>query len=200
MVDGTARLSVETIIPRDDGGGSAPDLSLGTPTVAVPVVAVVRSHEQPEYGPRQRHAPAHGLIDRLLLASDVAPVEVDTRLHPRDPMLCSNPGQLESALARFDVVITTRLHGLVLALKVGVPAIAVDPVAGGAKVIRQAEVLGWPAALRVEDADAARLQELLAWCLTPEARRTARRCAVEGARRLQSDADRLVSALTGPQS
>lgn len=32
-------------------------------------------------------------------------------------------------LRRLDVVVTTRLHGLVLALKNGVPALAVDPVA-----------------------------------------------------------------------
>ena len=39
---------------------------------------------------------------------------------------------------------TTRLHGLVLALKNGVPAVAIDTVAGGAKVARQADALGWP--------------------------------------------------------
>lgn len=37
------------------------------------------------------------------------------------------------------------MHGLALALKAGVPALGVDPVAGGGKVSRQAEALGWPA-------------------------------------------------------
>ena len=54
-----------------------------------------------------------------------------------------SPAEVESLIARMDVVVTTRLHGLVLALKNGVPAIAVDTVAGGAKVTRQAEALGW---------------------------------------------------------
>lgn len=36
-----------------------------------------------------------------------------------------------------DLVVTTRLRGLVLALRNGVPALAVDPVVGGAKVAAQ---------------------------------------------------------------
>jgi polysaccharide pyruvyl transferase WcaK-like protein len=46
-----------------------------------------------------------------------------------------------------DVVVTTRLHGLVLALKQGVPVLAVDPVAGGARVATQAAAWGWPVLL-----------------------------------------------------
>jgi polysaccharide pyruvyl transferase WcaK-like protein len=42
-------------------------------------------------------------------------------------------------ISRLDLVITMRMHGLVLALKHGVPALAVDPVAGGAKVTAQAQ-------------------------------------------------------------
>jgi hypothetical protein len=198
VVEGTSRLSADTVIARDKSGSSAPDLSLGTPTVAVPVVAVIRSHEQPEYGDRQHHEAAHLLIDRLLLATDVAAVAIDTRLHPSDPVLCSTPGQLESALARFDAVITTRLHGLVLALKAGVPAVAVDPIAGGAKVMAQAAALRWPAAVPVDDADAAGLAGLLGWCLTPEARRVARQCAAETSSRLAADGARLVAALQTP--
>ena len=65
-------------------------------------------------------------------------------------------------IARVDVVVTTRLHGLVLALKNGVPAVAVDPIRGGAKVCRQAEALGWPHAFAVDAATPAALQEALA--------------------------------------
>jgi polysaccharide pyruvyl transferase WcaK-like protein len=50
-------------------------------------------------------------------------------------------------IARADVVVTTRLHGLVLALKQGVPVLAVDPVAGGARVATQAAAWGWPVLL-----------------------------------------------------
>ena len=44
--------------------------------------------------------------------------------------------EVESLIARMDVVLTTRLHGLVLALKHGVPVVAIDPIAGGAKLRR----------------------------------------------------------------
>lgn len=44
---------------------------------------------------------------------------------------------------RMDAVVTTRLHGMVFALK-NVPALAVDPIRGGAKILRQAEAIGWP--------------------------------------------------------
>jgi Polysaccharide pyruvyl transferase len=50
-------------------------------------------------------------------------------------------------IARADVVVTTRLHGLVLALTQGMPVLAVDPVAGGAKVATQAAAWGWPVLL-----------------------------------------------------
>jgi polysaccharide pyruvyl transferase WcaK-like protein len=43
-----------------------------------------------------------------------------------------------------DVVITSRLHGLVFSLKNGIPVVAIDPVAGGAKITAQAKAVGWP--------------------------------------------------------
>jgi polysaccharide pyruvyl transferase WcaK-like protein len=67
-------------------------------------------------------------------------------------------------------VVTTRLHGLVLALKNGVPAVAVDPVRGGAKICRQAQTLGWPYAYAVDEATPARLEEAFGSCLRPGAR------------------------------
>lgn len=52
--------------------------------------------------------------------------------------------EIESLIARMDIVVTTRLHDMVLALKNGVPAIAVDPIAGGAKITQQARAINWP--------------------------------------------------------
>lgn len=56
---------------------------------------------------------------------------LDTRLAHEDWRRCATPDQFVTVLSRMDVVVTTRLHGLVLALKCGVPVLAVDPVAGG---------------------------------------------------------------------
>ncbi|HET7328437.1 MAG TPA: polysaccharide pyruvyl transferase family protein [Nocardioidaceae bacterium] len=170
VVDGTSALRLDGVLARDAPDIVRPDLSLATAAPGTPVVGVVLTHAQPEYGSNHRLQRAHELIGDALLDLDVAPVPLDTRLHPQDPLLCSTPGQLESALGRCDAVVTTRMHGLVLALKLGVPAVAVDPVAGGGKVIRQARVLDWPAAFGVEDADGARVAEALRWCLSAEGR------------------------------
>ena len=72
---------------------------------------------------------------------------VDTRLAQREWRSPATAAQVEAVIARADVVVTTRLHGLVLALKNGVPALAIDPVADGAKVAAQAAAWGWPVLL-----------------------------------------------------
>ena len=79
-------------------------------------------------------------------------------------------------IARMDVVLTTRLHGLVLALKNGVPALAIDPIAGGAKIKRQAETVGWPIVYTPESLTDETLQQAFDYCLTEEARLKAREC------------------------
>jgi hypothetical protein len=212
VVENTAALSPDLVIARDEvvfgradsstakterNAERSPDLSLGSAAGMAPVVGVVRGHDQPEYGARHRLDDAHRLVDWLLLNADVAPVTMDTRLHPGEAHLCATPGQLESALARFDAVVTTRLHGLVLALKVGIPVLAVDPVLNGGKVTSQAEVLGWPAVIGVESTDEASHRKLLAWCLTPEAHSLAASCAAKGAERLAVSRGRLLDAVHG---
>jgi hypothetical protein len=142
VVDATTRLEPLTVIPRDCDTRTDPDLSLWAPVAERPVVGVIRAHAQPEYGHRQRHDDADAAIDRLLARSDVAPVSLDTRLDPEGPEHCGTADQLMSALGRVDAVITTRLHGLVLALKAGVPVLAIDPILGGAKVTGQAHAPG----------------------------------------------------------
>jgi hypothetical protein len=69
-----------------------------------------------------------------------------------------------------DAVVTTRLHGLALGLKAGVPVLAVDPVAGGGKVTAQGAALGWPVFAAEDTGDPALLGERLAWCLSAEGR------------------------------
>ena len=73
-------------------------------------------------------------------------------------------------------VITTRLHGMVLALKNGVPAIAIDPEDGGFKIRRQAEEIGWPVVHTVDRLDPAAWNASLAFCLTEDARALAVSC------------------------
>lgn len=69
-------------------------------------------------------------------------------------------------LSRLDLVVTDRLHGMVLALRAGLPALAVDPVEGGAKVTAQARACGWPALVSAERLDERVLDQWWEWCAT----------------------------------
>jgi Polysaccharide pyruvyl transferase len=185
-------------LPRDDdaGGARRPDLSLAGRPGATPVVGVILAHPQPEYGARQRHDEADRRVRALVRRAGVAPLPLDTRLDAEDELGCATAERFESLIARTDAVVTTRLHGLVLALRAGVPAVALDPIAGGAKVTRQAAALGWPAAADAERASDAELDELLRWCLGREARTTATRCAARGRAALSGTRDALLALLS----
>ncbi|HEV2770130.1 MAG TPA: polysaccharide pyruvyl transferase family protein [Solirubrobacteraceae bacterium] len=172
-----------------------PDLSLGAPDARVPVVAVVLAHPQPEYGERQRHEAADALVRAVVASADIAPLVVDTRLDAEEALACSTAAQLGSLLARADAALTTRLHGLVLALRAGVPAVALDPIAGGAKVTAQAAALGWPAARTVDGTDAGELSELVAWSLSAEARQQAHAAAARGRAGLAAVREELLEAI-----
>ncbi|MDO0929101.1 polysaccharide pyruvyl transferase family protein [Streptomyces sp. TG1A-8] len=102
----------------------------------------------------------NGCLTGWLAAKDCARLTADTRLATGDWRLCATAEQFLALVSRFDVVVTTRLHGLVLALRTGTPVIAVDPVAGGAKASAQATALGWPALV---DADALSRDTLDHW-------------------------------------
>lgn len=158
------------VLPRD-GDGLHPGLldlaALAPPTEPVPVVGVVLTHGQGEYGPRRRHKEVADRVTGWLAARDCARLELDTRLDARDWRHCATPGQFLSAAARLDVVVTDRLHGLVLGLRVGVPVLAVDPVAGGAKVTAQARACGWPALVPAEQVADDTLERWWSWCLGP---------------------------------
>ncbi|MFC5753194.1 polysaccharide pyruvyl transferase family protein [Actinomadura rugatobispora] len=170
------------VLPRDAPGAEpSRDLSAATPVPSPgpPVVGVVLAPGQGEYG---RWAD-HGRVDRELTewlhARGPARVPLDTRIDPRDWRHPAAPAELEAVLRRLDLVVTTRLHGLVLALRNGVPALAVDPVGGGAKVTAQARAWGWPAIVTLGDReesfhlDRAVLDHWWDWCLSPGAGRRA---------------------------
>jgi hypothetical protein len=196
-VAGTRHVNTDGLIERDGGDRGRPDLALGAPLSSSAVVGVIRSHAQPEYGSLQLLDRADRAIDELLMRSDVAPVNLDTWLHPARAHVCSTPQQVESAIERMDAVVTTRLHGLVLSLRRGVPVLALDAVAGGGKVLAQARALDWPAVVLVDDLSEEVLAARLQWCLSEEARSLARRRAGEAELRLASTRRELLEALVG---
>ncbi|WP_371668743.1 polysaccharide pyruvyl transferase family protein [Streptomyces sp. NBC_00289] len=160
-----------------------------------PVVGVVLTHGQHEHGPQRRHVRVAEEVTSWLAGKDCACLQLDTRLDTRDWRLCATPAQLESVLTRLDLVVTDGLDGLVLALRAGVPALAVDPVAGGANVTAQARACDWPALVPAEQLDGRLLERWWHWCLTTGSV-TARQIAAEFREGVVRDgADRLVEAL-----
>lgn len=178
LVDPDVAARFDLLWERDSDTTCRPDLSLGPEVAEVPAVAVVRAHAQPEYG-HDRLDEVHDRILAVLGDRGCAAIALDTRVDPALSPIAPDvrsSAELASLLRRMDAVVSTRLHGLVLALKHGVPAVAIDPVVGGAKVRRQAQALGWPLVLTADEADEDRLHAALDRCLEPQAREQAAEC------------------------
>jgi Polysaccharide pyruvyl transferase len=184
----------DLLIERQSNRTDRPDISLACRQPTVPVVGICLVHPQKEYGDSGRHPQAGEAIRRLLAAREVAAVPIDTRLDENSTGLRTRR-EVESLIGRMNVLITTRLHGTVLALKNGVPALAIDPISGGGKVKRQADVLGWPVVFTADTLDDAALLRAFDYCLTDEARAKARACAEQGARGVEAIREQFVSAI-----
>ncbi|MFB8771802.1 polysaccharide pyruvyl transferase family protein [Streptomyces broussonetiae] len=195
--DSPAVTGFHRILARDAPMASpVEDLSARAPVVPVrPVVGVILTHGQHEYGAQRRHDDVARTVTRWLAERDCARLELDTRLDTHDWRLSATPAQLLSVLARLDLVVTDRLHGLVLALRAGTPALVIDPVEGGAKVSAQARACGWPALIAAERLDGRLLERWWDWCLTSGrvAARQVRAEFLEGS--LPDSADELLTAL-----
>ncbi|MFI6043846.1 polysaccharide pyruvyl transferase family protein [Nocardia sp. NPDC051321] len=164
------------VLARDGLSTPRPDIAVAASTTTVPVVGAVFAPGQREYGAARRHRSVHEALLRWLADLDCARLPLDTRLASDDWRQCRTPDQLASVFARLDAVVTTRLHGLVMGLRAGVPVLAVDPIAGGGKVTAQAAALNWPALVSAEDAvEAGAFDHWWRWCLSPAGRHRARR-------------------------
>lgn len=173
VVDPTdpAVLGFHQVLARD-GQGEEPrrDLAAGRAVRDVPVVGVMMSPVRVEYGGRRRNEEVEQELGRWLDSRECALVPLATTLEPYGWRTPGSPAQVEAIVRRMDVVITMSLHGLVLALKNGVPALAVDPVEGGAKVSAQARAWQWPAFVvaggGTPSLSHAELERHWEWCLS----------------------------------
>jgi len=197
MLEGEGAWNPFDLLFERDGeanGRARPDLSFAAePAPALAVTAVLLAHAQGEY-PDGLHRASAEAIARLPDVRPTALFHTDTDLLDADRV--RSAAEVVSLIARADVVVTTRLHGLVLALRQGVPAVAIDPIPGGAKVTRQAEAIGWPAVLSAASLSDEALGEAFDFCLTPEARSRARECA-DGAQRELADLEESFVAALG---
>jgi hypothetical protein len=164
----------ELLLERDSSRTARPDLVFLSEVPRVPVVGLVLIDAQPEYQ-RDRRESADEVIAAFIASREMAVVRIDTRLDENRTGL-RTAAEIESLIARMDLVITTRLHGTVLSIKNGVPVIAIDAVEGGAKITRQVRTLDWPVFIRAEELDIDSLARAFDFCLTPEARATAAAC------------------------
>jgi peptidoglycan/xylan/chitin deacetylase (PgdA/CDA1 family) len=179
------------LFERNSSRAAHADIAFASHEPPVPVVGVCLV--EPFDGADTRAANA--AIEELLARRRAAVVAIDTRLDVNATGLRSK-AEVESLLARMDAVVTTRLHGTVLALKNAVPVVVVDPEPGGSRVLRQAQAIGWPMAFAVDELNSDTLERALDYCLSPAARAKAAEC------RARADADvagiraRFIAALT----
>ncbi len=183
------------LFERDSDAASRPDLTFLVEEKSVPVLGRCVIERQGEYGDRQRHDQALAAINGLISRHQLPVIEIDTRWpqasNVSESAACDG---ISALMRRTDVLVTNRLHGLVFAIKNGVPVIAVDAVAGGDKVTAQARSIEWPIYLAAERASPDAMDAALKWCLTSEAREAAQKARahaiqlLEGMKREMSDA------------
>jgi hypothetical protein len=159
-----ARPLFHRVWERDAPGVSRPDLAIGTTTPDVPVVAVAFAPPQEEYGARSQADRVRATIEGWLGARGIPWFELGMDLF--DKPYERFPSQVEALVRRADVVVSMRLHALVLGLAHDVPVIACDAVGGGAKMSAQAAALGWPIVLQAGEIDPATLDAALEHALS----------------------------------
>ena len=162
----------DVLIERDSSASVRPDMVFLTHQKLVPVVGICLVEP---YGAAFEEV-AYAAIQRLLASREIAIVNIDTRLDTNRTGLRSS-AEIESLLARMDLVVTTRLHGTVLSLKNGVPTISIDPGGDNFKIKKQSEKIGWPVVFTANDLTDDTLQIAFDYCLTEAARIQARDCA-----------------------
>lgn len=160
------------LIERDSDVETNPDMLFASHQSLPPVIGVCLVEPHPEADVDR----ANAAIDALLSRHPAARVSIDTRLDINETGLRSE-GEVEAVIARMDALVTTRLHGLVMALKNGVPVLVIDAVPGGGKIRRQCKRIGWPNILGLDELEEGRLDEALRFALSDEAKTLARICA-----------------------
>jgi Polysaccharide pyruvyl transferase len=186
------------LLERDSNRNERPDLAFAAERTRLPVVGLVQVERfTPLFPDRDRQEDARAAVRRLAYARPAAVVEIDTRLDIENASGLRTPAEVETLIARMDVIVTTRLHGLALGLMNGVPAVAVDPVAGGDKITAQARAVDWPCAFAVDEASDEVLGEALRFALSDEGRARAGASAERGRKAVEILRGEFMGALAG---
>lgn len=164
------------LFARDSSRVSHPDISFQGKPADLPVIGVILVHKQKEYGKRALHERAEAIINDFISHTEAAVVHIDTAI-PDNKGQLRTPAEVEALIKKMDLVITTRLHGVVLALKNEIPVIPIDPIAGGAKITQQVITIGWPILFNAESLCINSLLAAYKFSLTPGARLQAKNVA-----------------------
>ncbi|MFA5950050.1 MAG: polysaccharide pyruvyl transferase family protein [Hyphomicrobium sp.] len=148
----------DVLFYRDSPAGANPDLALVSKSTCTkkPFIGVALVHQQPMFGERQRHERVRSVVHEYLREYKLPWVQVDTLLTNNETST-NTVEQFEAVLKRVDVLVSSRLHGLVFAIKNNVPVVAIDAIAGGAKVTAQTQALNWPHLL---DGDTCQVEDI----------------------------------------
>ncbi len=160
----------DLLLERDSGRTSRPDLSLLGQSEKKIIVGLCFIEKQPEYAGKEMHAEVIETVTNYCQENSLSTINIDTRWPShRNKHGYGSSDEIIAATRGVDVIITNRLHGLVFALKMGTPVIAIDGIMGGAKVTDQAKALNWPALISAADVSKASLEKWFQWCTSDEA-------------------------------
>jgi len=161
----------DLLYERNSTKAVRPDMVFLSKRAKVPVVGVCLVESYAGASDRE----ANEAIQRLVDSREVAVVYIDTRLDVNGTHL-RTPAEIESLIARVDVLLTTRLHGVVMAIRNGVPVVPIDPEAGGAKIVAQVKKIGWPFVFTADALNDDALLKAFDYCFTEEARMQTQAC------------------------
>jgi hypothetical protein len=186
----------DVLLERDSSRKARADVAFRADGERLPTIGLVQVESfAPLFPERDRQEDARAAARRLAYERPAAVVQIDTRLDVANTSGLRTPAEVETLIARMDVVVTTRLHGLALALRNGVPAVAVDPVAGGDKITAQGRAVDWPCAFAVDEASDEVMNEALTFALSEEGRARARASAERGRHSVEALREEFVRAL-----
>jgi hypothetical protein len=163
------------------------------------VIGVALRGPQAEYGDEQcRWRETEAIVEHILGAAAAGGTVRVVTIENHLARAGLSADDIEAQYADCDLILTSRFHGAITALRQGVPFIAIDQIAGGAKVYDLLADLGWPHVHKVLEADPADLaNSALALFQDPESERlmAAFRKAVEDANSTLSQLDDWAASL-----
>lgn len=123
-------------------------------------IGVVLRGRQPEYGAEaclweQTEDLVRQLTDSLIAGRGGEVIQIENHLRRSRLM----PHEIEEQYRRCHLIISSRFHGAILAARHGVPFIALDQIAGGAKVSALLGASGWPHVFQTAQTNVSQLRQ-----------------------------------------